>query len=361
MEPLRIYYYSERYQSLNRAAKMYQSLIKSCSEVLLEVYDADSLPLSVEKADVIILHVFPYQIGEIYNLYPQLQDKYVVSYLVWETSDLPRQWEIGLRLVQEIWTSSKYCIEIFKKYHNDIFYIPHVIERNTYCSVDDSLFVKNIIKYDEACKYFLVIASSKDVRKNVGSLVKTFLKVRTEMKDARLIIKSCWKSDSINYIDTPEIIYLWNNFTDQQLNALYKVADVFISTHHSEGWGFTLSDAMIFKIPIIATRYSGNLEYMNERNSFLVDCEEEYIRPEDVTFPFLEYMRWAYLKDDDLEKKIIELYNNIKEGWVMKRVERANKDIGKFRREFVKDLIESRIRMINQKCKQKILNNDSDS
>jgi glycosyl transferase family 1 len=58
-----------------------------------------------------------------------------------------------------------------------------------------------------------------------------------------------------------------------QKNALIAAADCFVSLHRSEGFGLLLAEAMYFGVPAIATRYSGNLEFMTDRNSYLVDCE----------------------------------------------------------------------------------------
>jgi glycosyltransferase involved in cell wall biosynthesis len=40
--------------------------------------------------------------------------------------------------------------------------------------------------------------------------------------------------------------------------------------HRSEGFGLTMAEAMALGKPVIATGYSGNLDYMSSENSFLV-------------------------------------------------------------------------------------------
>ena len=55
-----------------------------------------------------------------------------------------------------------------------------------------------------------------------------------------------------------------------ELLALMNQADCYISLHRSEGFGLTMAEAMALGKPVIATGYSGNLDYMSSNNSFLV-------------------------------------------------------------------------------------------
>jgi glycosyltransferase involved in cell wall biosynthesis len=54
------------------------------------------------------------------------------------------------------------------------------------------------------------------------------------------------------------------------MRALVASADCFVSLHRSEGFGFSLAEAMAYEKPVIATGYSGNLDFMTEENSYLV-------------------------------------------------------------------------------------------
>ena len=46
--------------------------------------------------------------------------------------------------------------------------------------------------------------------------------------------------------------------------------DCYVSLHRSEGLGLTMAEAIACGKPVIATGYSGNLEFMDEANSYLV-------------------------------------------------------------------------------------------
>jgi glycosyltransferase involved in cell wall biosynthesis len=56
-----------------------------------------------------------------------------------------------------------------------------------------------------------------------------------------------------------------------QRDALVAACDCFLSLHRSEGLGLPLAEAMAAGKPVIATGYGGNLEFMDEYNSYLVD------------------------------------------------------------------------------------------
>lgn len=53
--------------------------------------------------------------------------------------------------------------------------------------------------------------------------------------------------------------------------GLYESCDVFVSLHRSEGLGLGPLEAMLLGKPVIATAWSGNMDYMTDRNSCLVN------------------------------------------------------------------------------------------
>ena len=54
------------------------------------------------------------------------------------------------------------------------------------------------------------------------------------------------------------------------VNRLIQLSDCYMSLHRAEGLGLTLAEAMMLRTPVIGTNYSGNLDFMNDQNSYLV-------------------------------------------------------------------------------------------
>ena len=85
--------------------------------------------------------------------------------------------------------------------------------------------------------------------------------------------------------------------TDNQIKNLVRCCDCFVSLHRSEGFGRGLSEAMYLGKPVIATAYSGNMDFTAEDNSLLVRYRTVEV-PEGA-YPFWRGQVWA---DPDLEE-----------------------------------------------------------
>src|SRR3712207_2672412 len=59
----------------------------------------------------------------------------------------------------------------------------------------------------------------------------------------------------------------------QELRDLMAACDVYVSLHRSEGTGLTITDALALGKPVIATSWSGNMDFMDVSNSFPVRYE----------------------------------------------------------------------------------------
>ena len=161
MGQLKFWYEIHNYQSHQRVAEVYRQMLSR----------RYSPAESIDDADVVILHLEPHDYESIYDRFPGLRMKYVISYCVWEASELPAAYQRSLALVQEVWTCSNYCVAVVKKYHPQVFRIPHTIERQGLNYDIDDEIIRRLICFDRQNYYFLSIGRTLGSRKNLAGLV----------------------------------------------------------------------------------------------------------------------------------------------------------------------------------------------
>lgn len=66
------------------------------------------------------------------------------------------------------------------------------------------------------------------------------------------------------------IVILDRQMSYEEVISLYESCDVYVSLHRSEGLGLGLMEAMLLGKPVIATAWSGNMDFTTDANSCLV-------------------------------------------------------------------------------------------
>lgn len=89
----------------------------------------------------------------------------------------------------------------------------------------------------------------------------------------------------------PRIVVMDGFLSHEDNMGLMMLCDAFVSLHRSEGFGMGLAEAMYLGKPVIATGYSGNLEFMTPDNSALVRHRMIPVGPDDYLHG--EGQQWA--------------------------------------------------------------------
>jgi glycosyltransferase involved in cell wall biosynthesis len=74
-----------------------------------------------------------------------------------------------------------------------------------------------------------------------------------------------------------------------ETGTLTALSDCYVSLHRSEGFGLTIAEAMALGKPVIATAYSGNLDFMTAENSYLCPARRVEVGPERDPYPADSY------------------------------------------------------------------------
>lgn len=255
---MNIYYHLSHYISHKVAGIDYIDAIKSIGyEIVNEITDAD----------IIIIHDDPLNYKNILEKFHAQSTKKIIAYSVWETDILPSQYIEPLKAVDEIWTCTHFSSISFKKHFSNVRIVPHIVRDKTTNKADIDK-IKKLLSHSKDFFYFYTVVDSVNPRKNLKLLLEIFLNTFKNEKNVFLVVKQYRKPWDISSL--PRVISIENNLSAGEMAALHATCDCFVSLHHAEAWGLSISDAMNAEKPVIATGYSGNMHYMDETNSYPV-------------------------------------------------------------------------------------------
>lgn len=133
---------------------------------------------------------------------------------------------------------------------------------------------------------------------NVSLVVKTFANPHNNTEEILKEIKS-------KYTNHPDIIIVNKDLPDSELKYLLEHCDVLVAPSKCEGFGLPFAEAMISRIPVITTGWSGQLDFCTEENSYLVDYHFSYAKTHMNLFDSI----WAEPNIESLKNAMIESYN----------------------------------------------------
>lgn len=140
--------------------------------------------------------------------------------------------------------------------------------------------------------------------------------------------------------ERPDVLICDESLRARDQVDLMATCDAYVSLHRAEGFGLTMAEAMSRGKPVIATGYSGNLEFMSPENSFLIPYTSTPVGPGSPPYPATA--TWADPDIDEASRVMRALVEDPSEGH--RRGQRAARDIAErhsveARAELVRDLL----------------------
>jgi len=206
-----------------------------------------------------------------------LSGHYNIGYWAWELAEFPGEWAPSFGCVDEVWTPSEFVrASVASRSPVPVRVVPHSLERRTEVAVavDRSRF-----GFDPGTFVFLFIFDFRSylARKNPLGLIQAFKAAFGERQDVALVVKSTHGDAHKKELSMVQEACAGANvrLLDRVLSRaatqeLMMSADCYVSLHRSEGFGLTMAEAMMCGKPVIATGYSGNVDFMSDADSFLV-------------------------------------------------------------------------------------------
>ena len=230
--------------------------------------------------------------------------RYNIGCWFWELSKFPEEWYSNFDYFNELWASSNFIQDSLSRVSPipvikmPLALAPEVpiglrLNRSHFHIPDDKFVFLFIFDFDSAIE-----------RKNPLGLIEAFKRAFHRTEDVFLYLKSVhgnqhshdFASLRVAAGGQTNITITDAVYTREEVDALVHFCDCYVSLHRSEGFGFPIAEAMKAGKPVVVTAYSGNMDFTNSENSFLVNYKLSRIEQEG---PYPKSYFWA---DPDLDQ-----------------------------------------------------------
>ena len=195
---------------------------------------------------------------------------------VWELEVAPWGWEKCFPLVDELWFPSEFSARPFR-----VPGAPPIRIRPHNALMPDHV-APNRGKFGLPADCFVALtfadAMSSFNRKNPLGAIEAFKAALGGCPDARLLVKIRNAGHSPRHhaqlqaaaSGVGNIIFTDGILSTREKLELIASSDVLVSLHRSEGFGLTLAEAKQLHVPVIATGWSANTEFLREGDGVMV-------------------------------------------------------------------------------------------
>ena len=257
--------------------------------------------LSQEPYDVTVMHVQPepffatcFERALIHRRKPET---YKVAYWYWELDHAPEPWADIADGLDEVWVATTFVADALRS----VCRRPVI---TLFPGVQLVPFKRRPLKdfgLRGDCRFTFLFSfhmASVMERKNPIGLIAAFQRAFGAHEPVDLVLKTTSHPHHSRDLEKlkaaihgSNVIILDRTLDAGETLALMDACDAYVSLHRSEGLGLTLAEAMLLGKPVIATRYSGNTDFMSEDDSLLVDHTMQQVGP--GTPPYNTGALWA--------------------------------------------------------------------
>ena len=265
---------------------------------------ADTLPpdqhprlISGDAGGPVLLHLNPpnFQSALLLRAVPR-HGRRLIGYWTWELPRVPEVWQRAFRLPHEIWVPTNFVADALRDSgcETPIRVVAYPVRTpmptaRTGPSGNKKLHILTVFAYDSGFE-----------RKNPLASIAAFRQAFGNRDDVELVIKTRGQSDTgepekkfaAEVAGATNITVLSDTMTAAQYADLLAGADVVISLHRAEGFGLVLAEAMLLGKPVIATAWSGNLDFMSSESACLVPATMTPVRDDSAAYRDLSAV-WA--------------------------------------------------------------------
>jgi glycosyltransferase involved in cell wall biosynthesis len=273
--------------------------------IAYQVIDAGSDETQHAVYRTTVFHVNADQLPEVHDQLRHVFEAsaYNIGCWHWELPELPDEFAQSAAPLDEIWAPSAFIQDaVSSKVSIPVVHMPHGVELREIeaCSAEE--FGVPPGRFTFLCMFDL---ASVIERKNPLGAVEAFRRVFPDDARTALLIKA-GQADRYRreYAELagqlrgiPNVFLSDRMLPRARVNGLLAACDAVVSLHRSEGFGLILAEAMALGKPVVATGWSGNMDFMNSTNS----CPVAYqlVTLDRAYGPYRAGQQWANPDVDD--------------------------------------------------------------
>lgn len=236
---------------------------------------------------------------------------YNVGRVVFETDGLPPDWVAKCNQMDEIWVASDFNLETFRRAGVTVRLtkVPEGVDTDhfrpgcpplelpgargcVFLSIFEWIYRKG---WDVLLRAWAQAFKPED---DVTLVLRTYPINAVDQADAaaeieRRIDAFLAQELGLSRQQVAPILVLGEQIAERDMPRLYAAARAYVAPSRGEGWGRPHMEAMACGLPVIATGWGGNLEFMNDANSLLLDIEGLVDIDERAEVTFYRGQRWA--------------------------------------------------------------------
>lgn len=219
-----------------------------------------------------------------------------VGFTMLEVDGLPDEWVHQANTMDEVWVPSHFNVKTFR--NAGVMAPIHVIP----LGIDPAYFAPTIQGFKNPRRFTFLSIFEWGERKAPEILLRAF---RDEFKDAEDVALICKVNNFDASIDLKQLIRELNLRPNggkiviaenrilhrYELACLYRSVDCFVLPTRGEGWGMPILEAMASGLPVIATDWSSQCDFMTPQNSLPLSIDG--LIPAIAKCPYYEGFSWA--------------------------------------------------------------------
>jgi glycosyltransferase involved in cell wall biosynthesis len=251
----------------------------------------------------VILHLNPPEVPFALSMLgaERLRHRYRVGMWAWELERMPSDWQREVSYFNEIWAPSNFTADAIRAGAPgaDVWCVPYALEAEPFAAADGGRWRRQLAPNGERVVFCAFDARSSMSRKNPAAAIEIFRTALGECTDACLVLKvsnSSWDGASRHELmarigGDSRIRLLTGTLDGAEMNSLIAAADVYLSPHRSEGFGFMLVKSLLAGVDVMMTGWSGNADFCDLPGTHVIDSH--LVPVHDASGVYGRRGRWA--------------------------------------------------------------------